>query len=262
MVFKSLVGATIAVALSALPVHAATMSYYLDQTNVDGFSGGLPDGVNYLNVTIDDEGGDGTIGGDALINVTVSIIGGAFTYNDGTHGIMDFAFNITNDPSTLTTDNIINLPSMWEAMHFNNTTDIKASNADGFGKFDVRLTDGGQNRVDPLTFSIDIAGDSINSYFDQAATTVGQSQENAWFAAHVAGIMTGAYAINGDSGAAECDPDTYADMGAGPCLQLPSAWFGGGVGDLPPASVVPEPLSAALVGTAVLGLVAIRRKIA
>jgi|GEM_PF-7013359 len=255
MLVKSFVIAAVAVLLSALPVQAAMVSYYIDQTNVDGFSGGLPDGVNYLTVTIDDEGGNGVIGGDSLINFTVAVVG--LAYNDSNHGIMDFAFNITNNAITLTTDNIVLLPNLWEAMHFNNTTDIKPSNADGFGKFDVRLSDGGMNRVDPLQFSIDVAGDSINSYFDQSESTVGQSQQNAWFAAHVAGIATGAYTVDGMSNSAECDPD-FGD----PCVQLPSAWFGGGVGGTPPTAVIPEPLSAALVGTALLGLVAMRRKTA
>lgn len=239
-------------------LHAASVSYLLDGTNVNYFDGGLPDGGNYLTVTMDNNGADSSI-----INFTVDVL----TVSEGgdlvpinMFGIQAFAFNLnglTSDIDIFASD-FINLPTDW-AVAVNpggqNAGGIKATNADGMGKFDIFISDGGQNRVDPLTFSIDVAGDSFNSYFAPSTPTVGQDQPNAYFAAHVAGIETGAYTTDGMSDLVnECDPLTVD-----PCIQLPSAWFGVGDIGFPPAAI-PIPASVWLFGSGLLGLVGIARR--
>jgi hypothetical protein len=235
--------------LVALDANATSVTYYLDDTNVAQFNGGLPDGTNYLTVTIDDEGGSGGIGGDSLIRFTVDVIDGALTPIN-MFGIQSFAFNITGDAILLTTDNIIGLPNLWDVSHFNNTTNIKATNGDGYGKFDVLVSDGGQSRQDPLVFSVDVAGDSIASYFDLSDPTNPQSQPNVAFAAHVTGISTGAYTLDANSANEECDPLTDGST----CMELPSAWFGG------PVAAVPVPAAVWLFGSGLLALSGVVRR--
>ena len=102
---------------------------------------------------------------------------------------------------------------------------------DGFGRFDVEVTDGGSARQDPLVFTIDVAGDSIASYVALSANP-GNSQNppgegNQLFAAHVAD-----FTVDGSS--------------------VTSAWFGG-------QTPVPFPAAFWLFGSGVLGLAAVAR---
>lgn len=242
---KNLYTALIAGVLVTPLAHASSISYYLDDTNVAQFSGGLPDGTNYLTVTIDDEGAAG------LINFTVGVIAGALTPTNN-YGIMSFAFNITGDSFTPNVADFT-LPTGWDLSAVNNgpnVGDAKQTNADGYGKFDVSVSDGGQNRMDPLTFSIAVDGDDINSYLGLSVNDGTGLQPAVSFAAHVAGIDTGAYTLNGDSGAAECL------AGETDCMMLPSAWFGGST----EVVVVPVPAAVWLFGSGLLGLVGIARR--
>ena len=166
-------------------------------------------------MTIDDVGG--------TINFTVDAIDSAFTGTGGNFGIQSFAFNITGDAFTLTSSDVA-IPTGW--------TFATDSNGDGLGRFDVLLGDGGMARVEPLTFSIDIAGDDINSYFDV-------SSKGNYFAAHIADFSTGIATDNGQSDGIQCTP-----VGVD-CTELRSAWFDG-------ATVVPVPAAIWLFGSGLL----------
>jgi len=204
--------------------HAA--SYVLDQSNT---TPPLPDGTPYLRVTVADIGGTGSIGGDSLIQFTAQTVPGAFT-TTGSFGIDSFGFNNPGGLS-LSSSNFSLPNASWNV----SIASIASSGItqDGYGKFGVVVdTNGAGNRLDSLTFSIDVAGDSVSSYFGQSSKNAGQG--NAYYVAHVAGFTTSE--------------------------SVTSAWFGGGDGLTPPASV-PEPTSLILIGSlAGLGLIARRRR--
>lgn len=217
---------------------AASISYYLNTANLNtSYSGGnIPDGTNYAEVTIDDLGG--------TINFTVDPIDSAFTGQGTNFGVQTFGFNVTADAFTLTASDISGLDPSWS---FN-----ADSNADGLGIFDVVLGDGGSTRQNILTFSIDIVGDDIYSYFDTSTKQNGSATTNH-FAAHITDFSTGIGTVGGES-----DPSlatgVQCNLGIDdPCIELRSAWFDG-------ATVVPVPAAAWLFGSGLLGLVGIARR--
>lgn len=232
--------------VGASAANAASVSYYLDQTNQ---SPPFNDGTNYLIVTIDDNGGIGANGGDSLITFTVDVINAQFTPTAGAFGIDNFSFNITGDSIAFSDspNPAWILPTNWSA----NVVPPPSNQADGFGTFDVQVfSSGAANRKDPLVFSIDVAGDTINSYF--APSTGGAGEGNAWFAAHVAGFVT-----------STPDPQTCGTggtIGVNGCTALSSAWFGGGNGENFPPNSVPLPAAVWLFGSGLVGMIGIARR--
>lgn len=230
------VGLAVAGLLVSSLAHAASQSYSLDDTNTAG--GSLFDGTPYLTVTIDDEGDPG------LINFTVATTDNLT--DAGNFGIQSFAFNVTTAPNPLATTDITGLPDGWAVNSVGATTELRPGNADGYGSFDVVLNSTGITRVDPLTFSIDAAGDDISSYFDLSAGNAG-AQPHVQFAAHVTGIDTGVFPTGCTAGDAGCE-------------EISSAWFGGG----PPVDIigppVPVPAAVWLFGSGLLGLVGVSRR--
>jgi hypothetical protein len=80
--------------------NAASMSYFLDQSNA------LPDGVNYLTVTIDDESDPGDINFSVVVNTSEFTPGSNF-------GMQTFSFNFDNSLS-VTSSSIVDIdPSSW-----------------------------------------------------------------------------------------------------------------------------------------------------
>ena len=148
---------------------AASVSYYLDQSNV------LDDGVNYLQVTISDSL---TITGD--IDFSVAVLTDAFSITGSTNfGMQNFSFNFDNT-LPVTSANIINIdPSSW--------TISENMNAGGnFGKFEFQLDGSGATRTELLSFSITgVEGDTLSSY--ALGSTLNPSS-GEFFAAHVAGF--------------------------------------------------------------------------
>lgn len=143
-------------AMGVLSVHAASTTYFMDQSNT------LPDGVNYLQVTIDDEGDPGEI--NFTVDAFENVLGAG-----GNFGIQRFAFN-GPDLSGAT----LELPTGWSY--------IGSQNISAFGVFLNVISGTGSTRQDPLMFSIGgLGGDTIASY---AASNVG----GEFFAAHVAGF--------------------------------------------------------------------------
>jgi len=121
------------------PANAASVSYFLDQSNH------LPDGTNYLKVTIDDQGLAGAI------NFTLQPFDSLSDLSKCTLGIGRFGFNGTE----LDKSNIIGLPDSWKLKNEKNIA--------GFGRYENVLF--GKPLTESLTFSIvGIDGDSIYSY--------------------------------------------------------------------------------------------------
>jgi len=158
-------------AMFSLQAGAASISYYLDQSNA------LPDGVNYAQVTISDSM---TVAGD--IDFTVEVISAAFPVQGDNFGMQAFYFNYD---SALMVDstNITGVDPSWAV-----TEDKNAGG--GFGKFEFRLAGTGSTRTEILTFSITgIDGDTVNDY--AIGSTLNPSS-GEFFAAHIAGFYDAA----------------------------------------------------------------------
>ncbi|MSR10045.1 MAG: hypothetical protein EXR82_11105 [Gammaproteobacteria bacterium] len=198
----------------AAPSQAATVSYFLNQSNT------LPDGINYLQVTISDEGAPGSI------DFKVEVLQPLLDLAGDNFGIQKFAFNILPGVGATASD-VDALPANWRARN--------AGRMSGFGRFDVRLQGRGSSRQDPLTFSITgVTLDTILSYVD--LSTGRSPQGRSLFAAHVAGFNLG-----------NCGGPR---KGGGQCVT--SAYFGGS------GNAVPAPPAVWLLATGIAGL-AVRR---
>ncbi len=169
--------------------NAASVSYYLDQSNVSQ----LPDGVNnYLQVTISDSA---YLLDPNAIRFDVTVLAPLTSIAGSNFGIQSFGFNTTLTTATVLAA-VTGLPSGWSKG--------SNSNQDGFGNFELVDSGTGSNRQNPtLTFYISgIAGDVIANY---ATTSTGGAEGTYLFAGHVAGFLD-------------------QDPGAG---EVTSAYFGG-----------------------------------
>lgn len=146
--------------ITATSAHAASVSYFLDQSNR------LPDGTDYLKVTIDDEGQPGAINFQIQALEPLSDIG------RDKSGILRFGFN----GDELDKSNFLGLPDGWKIK--NDKT------LDGFGKYENLLIGKKWDGQDPLSFSIvGVDGDSIFSYADSH-----DGGDGLFFAAFVGGF--------------------------------------------------------------------------
>lgn len=200
---------------------AASISYFLDQSNK------LADGINYLKVTIDNEGDAGAI------NFTVEALQPLLDLAGPNFGIQKFGFNVLGGVGAEADD--VDAPGGWRARN--------GGRMDGFGLFDVTLKGTGNKRQDPLTFSIEgVDLDTIQSYVDLSS---GRSPQGfSLFSAQVAGFEF-------------CEGDSYPEdkKSHGSCKHRVSSAYFGGNGNNP---VVPAPPAIWLLGTAIAGL-AVRR---
>lgn len=212
----------LAVGLSfASSSQAASISYFLDQSNQ------LADGINYLKVTIDDEGAAGAI------NFTVEVLQPLLDLAGPNFGIQKFGFNVLGGVAAEAGD--VDMVAGWRSRN--------GGRMDGFGLYDITLKGQGNKRQDPLTFSITgVDLDTITSYVD---LSTGRSPQGfSLFAAHVAGFELC------DDGVVPTSSEKKKSHGG--CKgRVSSAYFGG-------TQVVPAPPAIWLLGTAVAGL-AVRR---
>lgn len=172
---------------------AASLSYYLNQSNTEG---SWPDGVNYLQVTISD-----SVSNPGDIEILVTPLATLTVSAGSNFGIQAFGFNSTR---TLTGANIVD-PIGWST---------GSGNLDGFGAYQVREDGTGSNRQNPLFIRITgISGDVLADY---AVAGAGGGQGQYFFAAHVAGMT----AVNGQ---------TSSYFGGNAVVPVPAAaWLFGG----------------------------------
>lgn len=198
-------------AVSALclagPVQAATISYYLDQSNVAA----LPDGNDYLKVTIAD-------GVDGAIDFTVEAQPALLAQTGGHFGIRAFAFN-TSYAQALDDSNIVGLPAPYIVR-----TPVGLRQMDGFGKFEAKVRfvgDGSAAWNAPLTFSIvGVNGDTPSDYVELSS---GLAPEGfAPFAARVQYLLDTPN-CSPDPNCPWCDPYGLAFVGGGSEVPLPAA---------------------------------------
>ena len=195
---------------------SASVSYNLDQSNV------LADGIAYLMVTISDSVDHlGDI--DFRIETTSAFNAGA------NFGIQAFGFN----PSLkIASENIYGLDNTWK---------IGASNMGGFGSFAVTESGTGNSRENPLTFSINVAGDSINSYANPSSGSADSwvGLGSPYFSAHVAGFIS--------------------DLSDAQGKMVTSGFFAGNATSISP-TVVPVPAAVWLLGSGLIGMVGVSRR--
>jgi hypothetical protein len=158
-------------AMASFQASAASVSYFLDQSNVSA----LPDGNDYLKVTISDST---TVSGniDFKVETLAPLNGIAGTSG---FGVDQFGFNTNN---ALTSGNFV-LPANW--------TYAGSGQMDGFGLFNLQAdTNGAGNRLATLNFSVTgVTGDTVYDYVMLSSGNAGQG--NTFFAAHVAGFDAG-----------------------------------------------------------------------
>lgn len=154
---------------------AASITYVLDQSN------DLPDGVDYLSVTVAD-----SITQAGAIDFTVDVIAASLPEPGPNFGIQSFYFNV-DDGLAVAPSNIVNIdPDAWSVGENRNA-------GGGFGKFDFFVKGSGNNRTDSLSFTIDgVDGDTVASYAFGSSLLPNSGQ---FFAAHVAGFSGDPYGV-------------------------------------------------------------------
>jgi hypothetical protein len=216
---KSMIAAGLLAGLGfASASQAASMTYFLDQSDK------MADGVNYLQVTIDDEGDPGAVNFTvAMLQPLVDIATGARA------GITKFAFNALPGVNIRYRNvDISDFPRGWAVS--------PNQEMGGFGRYDMRLriTSARTPRTDSISFSIlGVNLDTIASYVDLARNS---TEGPSFFSARVEGLSLPC-AARSSTRSSTCKPT--------------DAFFGG-------AQAVPAPPAIWLLGTA-LGAVAVRR---
>jgi hypothetical protein len=167
------------IAISSLGIsqltEAASISYVLDQTNID--SGSIVDGVTYGSVTIDDNTPNS-------LRFTVYLMGPLTWIAGSNFGIDNFAFNVLGANPLQDSGSIAGqwtLPSGWAS-----NVAPPPNQSDGFGRFDVAVDGTGANRQTMLVFSLN--NTALNLYSFAEASTNNAGQGNVFFSAHIAGI--------------------------------------------------------------------------
>lgn len=199
----------------ATTAHAASVSYYLNQSNENA---ALPDGNNYAVVTIDDN----TAGSITFTVAALPALTGLAPLSN--FGIQEFAFNVSAANAIADSGTVVGqwtLPAGWDG-----NVPTPPNNEDGFGAFEVAVAGTGSTRQDPLVFSLNGTGLTIGDFAE--LSTGNPAQGGVFFAAHIAGFTA---------------PDTPSNV--------TSAWFGGSTPVPVPAAV--WLLGSALAGMGVIG---------
>jgi hypothetical protein len=215
--FASVAAATLLAAAAYSPANAASVSYFLDQSDK------LADGVNYLQVTISD-------GENGAVNFRVEALQPLLDLaGNGTglyaFGIDKFAFNVVPDGPWIYPDNVQRPPQFVFGPN---------QPMGDFGQYTVRLrTTNYKDVIGPvLEFSIiGIDFDTLATYIDFAINSL---EGPSLFAAHLRGLDLG------------CDGDTFSPQTGGSCKPA-EAFFGG-------AQIVPVPAAVWLFASALAAL--------
>ncbi|MGD2064345.1 MAG: PEP-CTERM sorting domain-containing protein [Nitrospirota bacterium] len=240
MLYKPLVSAFVTLFAAVLVIFgtgvtaSATMLYYhLDYE----FSGGDPPqgATPWITAIFDDQADGFGANGVRLTMLTTNLVDSEF--------VEQWLFNFSGDATALTFHAIDD----GDAPPTDVNTGDNAFMADGDGKFDIQFVFDTAEGPDRFTGGEEVVYDIVYGSPISYANFRLESQMGGGNGAYGSAAKIQAIA------AGYCDPQTDPTCGSG--------WIGeteeGGGG---PGSIVPEPLSAALVGTALLGVVAIRRK--
>jgi hypothetical protein len=187
----------LALMLFLIPHIAGAIPQTVDLT-VSNENLGLPLGTVYATVEWDVVGTTATF----TIDVNNAVLTGGPNF-----GIQNFYFN-TNIATLGAGD--FHLQPGWGVSF--------SQQADGFGRFDVNTGDepgGGQNRYDPVTFTITDAGiNSTDQFFFLSDLPAGHGQGH--FGAHIAGFDT----LNGKDSSFFRDGESYTSVSAPASLLL------------------------------------------
>lgn len=127
--------------LSTLPVRAASVSFFLDQSNT------LPDGTHYLSVMLTENATGGVDFRVQTLDPLNDIAGRNF-------GIQKFGFSFSGESEF----EIVGLPDSWRVRENKRMSE--------FGKFDIRLQGRGKSRTDSLNFTVkDVTLGDFDSLF-------------------------------------------------------------------------------------------------
>ena len=187
-----------ALILMASSVNAASVTYYLNQSNIDTV---LPDNTNnYLTLLI-----SSLTAGNASFSLSPSY---AFVQSSN-YGIDSFGFNFSGS-NVINSSNISGIPTGW-GLSTN-------KNQDGYGRFEFVLDTTGSGRLPTLNFSISGLGgataDETLGYFALNSTN-NAGQGNFYFASHVAGFSAGGQTsafFAGSTVAPIPEPESYSLM--------------------------------------------------
>jgi hypothetical protein len=159
-----------------IPARADSITYVLDQTNVD--AGALLDGVSFATVTIDDDTPN-------TLRFTVNVLAPLTLIAGSNFGIDNFAFNVSGS-NPLQDAGVISgqwsLPPGWSA-----NVAPPPNQADGFGRFDAAVDGGGGARVVSLVCSLHDTGLNLYRFAELSTNSAGQG--NVFFSAHIAGFI-------------------------------------------------------------------------
>jgi hypothetical protein len=129
-------------------------------------------------VTIDDD----TAG---QITFTVTPLSPLTSIATTNFGVQSFDFNVTGE------NPLVDSPSPMWALPINWAANVAPppNQADGFGRFDVEVADGGSSRQSPLVFRISDSTGLTLERFNKLSTGTA-AQGNVYFAAHISGHLT------------------------------------------------------------------------
>jgi hypothetical protein len=192
-----------ALLLACSPAYAASVSYLVNQSNK------LPDGVDYLRVTLSDEGAAGAI------DVTVEALSPLLDIAEDGFGITKFAFNLAPGTAAEASD-LTGLPDQWLAKD--------GKRVSVYGRFDIVVKDGDGDPTPTLNFSIDgVDLDTLESY---AVQSTGHAELHPFFVAEVE-----RFNFAGEGGAIH--KALFTDSGDTAVIPLPAtAWLLGSAGVL------------------------------
>ncbi|MDH3514055.1 MAG: hypothetical protein OEM83_04200 [Gammaproteobacteria bacterium] len=212
----------LALMMAAIPARAASVSFFLDQSNA------LPDGTNYLSVMLTENDAGGVDFLVQTLDPLDDIAGRNF-------GIQKFSFSFLD----ASWGDIENLPSGWRVLN-NQRKGIFKRQMSSFGKFDILLQGRGSSRTDELSFTVN---DVTLEDFDTLMS------------AHVAGFDWG----TSDQYQSNFKRWRWGNRCKG-CIT--SAFFAGQMGSLPvpvPAAV-PLPPAVWLFGSGLLAMAGIAKR--
>jgi hypothetical protein len=237
---------------------AASLTYILDINNVFTPSGDS----DFVYVTVADGTGDHagdikfTVDANESLFDTNPVTDSNGTYLFENFGIQSFGFNIDVESGLNFGSLAIEYP-VGSTPSYDSWSTSTDKNQDGFGQFDMVVSDNGFSRQDPLMFWISgVDGDTIDTY-SLASQSGDNGATNYWFTAHVTDFNTGEYGWRTTTDGENCSE------GEANCIYqlLTSAYFTGGDGfGGPPAGVIPVPAAVWLFGSGLLGLVGVARR--